>query len=79
MKEKLINRVPHIILWYYIIKIASTTLGETGEDMFSMTLDLGYGSIIIIFMSFFLVFLDIKFSLQRYDTLLYWLVLRLQP
>lgn len=74
MKEKLINRVPHIILLYWIIKIASTTLGETGADMFSMTFDLGYASTIAIFMSFFLVFLGIKLSIKRYDTLLYWLV-----
>ena len=35
------NRVPHIILLYWVIKIISTTLGETGADMFSMTLNLG--------------------------------------
>lgn len=74
MKEKLINRVPHIILLYWIIKIASTTLGETGADMFSMTFDLGYASTIFIFMSLFLLFLGMKLSIKRYDTLLYWLV-----
>lgn len=74
MREKIINRVPHIVLLYWIIKIASTTLGETGADMFSMTFDLGYGTTIVIFMSFFLLFLGMKLSIKRYDTLLYWLV-----
>lgn len=74
MKEKLINRVPHIIFLYWVIKIASTTLGETGADMFSMTFDLGYGSTIVIFMSLFLAFLGMKLYIKKYDTLLYWLV-----
>jgi len=74
MQEKLINRVPHIILLYWIIKIASTTLGESGADMFSMTFDLGYGSTIIIFITLFLLFLGIKLYIKKYDTLYYWLL-----
>jgi uncharacterized membrane-anchored protein len=68
------NRVPHIIFLYWIIKIASTTLGETGADMFSMTLNLGYGETIIIFMSLFLLLLVIKLVLKRYNPTAYWLV-----
>ena len=60
MDKTLINRVPHIIFLYWVIKIASTTLGETGADMFSMTLNLGYGSTISIFMSIFLILLGFK-------------------
>lgn len=67
------NRVPQIITLYWIIKIASTTLGETGADMFSMTFNLGYGATILIFMSIFILFLGIKLFLKRYDPLIYWL------
>ena len=67
------NRVPHIIFLYWLIKIASTTLGETGADMFSMTFNLGYGSTILIFMSLFLVFLLIKLFLKGYHPVAYWL------
>lgn len=74
MDAKAVNRVPHIILLYWVIKIASTTLGETGADMFSMTLNLGYGETIIIFMSLFLILLGIKLSLKRYNPAAYWLV-----
>ncbi|HEC58886.1 MAG TPA: hypothetical protein ENI24_04905 [Methylophaga sp.] len=69
-----LNRVPQIILLYWIIKIASTTLGETGADMFSMTFNLGYGLTIALFMGIFLIFLIIKLSMKRYDPLMYWLV-----
>lgn len=67
------NRVPHIILLYWVIKIVSTTLGETGADMFSMTLNLGYWETIMIFMSLFLILLVIKLSLKGYHPLVYWL------
>lgn len=68
------NRVPQIILLYWIIKIASTTLGETGADMFSMTFKLGYGTTILIFISLFLVLLGIKLMLRSYNPAVYWLV-----
>jgi uncharacterized membrane-anchored protein len=71
--QNIMNRVPHIIFLYWIIKIASTTLGETGADMFSMTFNLGYGATISIFMVIFLMFLGIKLFLKRYDPLTYWL------
>lgn len=67
------NRVPHIILLYWVIKIASTTLGETGADMFSMTYNFGYGSTILLFMGLFALFLAIKLSIKRYEPLTYWL------
>ena len=51
MKATVKDRVPHIIFLYWVIKIISTTLGETGADMFSMTFNLGYGTTIVIFMS----------------------------
>lgn len=71
--EALANRVPHIILLYWVIKIASTTLGETGADMFSMTYDMGYAPTIGIFMSLFVVLLAFKLYIKRYDPYVYWL------
>ncbi|MDP3588322.1 MAG: hypothetical protein Q8R58_09740 [Sulfuricurvum sp.] len=67
------NRVPQILLLYWVIKIASTTLGETGADMFSMTYNMGYGSTIALFMGLFILFLSIKLSMKRYEPVLYWL------
>ena len=67
------NRVPHIIFLYWVIKIASTTLGETGADMFSMTWKLGYAETIWIFMSLFLALLGVKLFLKGYHPIVYWL------
>ena len=66
------NRVPHIIFLYWIIKIASTTLGETGADMFSMTFNLGYGQTILIFMGLFFILLLVKLLLKGYHPIVYW-------
>jgi hypothetical protein len=55
-----------------VIKIASTTLGETGADMFSMGLDLGYATSIAMFLVVFLVLLAVKLSRPRYDPVSYW-------
>ncbi len=73
MRQNLINRVPHIILLYWVIKIASTTLGETGADMFSMTYELGYGYTILLFMGLFVALLGIKLAIKRYEPVTYWL------
>ena len=73
MSSQLKNRVPHIILLYWVIKIASTTLGETGADMFSMTFNLGYAETIAIFMSLFFVLFAVKLFLKGYHPLVYWL------
>lgn len=72
--ENAVKRVPHIILSYWIIKIASTTLGETGADMFSMTFNLGYGVTIVIFLALFLALLWLKLAMGRYTPLAYWAV-----
>ena len=73
MNNKIKNRVPHIIFLYWVIKIASTTLGETGADMFSMTFKLGYRATIEIFLSLFLLLLVVKLLLKGYHPLVYWL------
>ncbi len=73
INTKVVNRVPHIILLYWVIKIASTTLGETGADMLSMTYKLGYAETIVLFMVAFLIFLGIKLAIRRYEPVTYWL------
>jgi uncharacterized membrane-anchored protein len=36
------NKLPEITLAFWIMKICATTLGETGGDLLSMTLNVGY-------------------------------------
>ena len=67
------SRVPQIVFLYWIIKIASTTLGETGADMFSMTFNVGYAGTILIFLALFAVLAAVKIAMKRYDPAVYWL------
>lgn len=68
------NRVPAIVLSYWIIKIAATTLGETGADFLSMTLGLGYASASIIFFSVFILFFGVKLLMKKFNPIIYWIV-----
>ncbi len=71
--QTLNNRVPQIIALYWVIKIAATTLGETGADLFSMTLNIGYGTTILVFISIFAIALVGKLKQASYSPSLYWL------
>jgi uncharacterized membrane-anchored protein len=68
------NRVPEIIWLYWVIKIAATTLGETGADMVSMTFKLGYATTIAIFLGLFAILLLAKLRTKGYPPALYWAV-----
>jgi uncharacterized membrane-anchored protein len=45
------NKVPEVTLGFWVIKVLATTLGETGGDTVTMTMDVGYltGSTIFLF------------------------------
>jgi uncharacterized membrane-anchored protein len=70
-----LNKVPQVTLAFWIIKICATTLGETGGDAVSMTLNLGYASATGVFFGVFLVSLFAQVSARRYNPLLYWAVI----
>jgi uncharacterized membrane-anchored protein len=68
------SKVPLVTLTFWIVKILATTVGETGGDALSMTLDLGYLVSTLIFLGFFLVALTAQVASRRYHPLFYWLV-----
>ena len=54
-KQSALTKVPEVTLVFWIIKIAATTLGETGGDSVTMTLDWGYLSGTALFLSLLVV------------------------
>ncbi len=64
----------HVTLAFWVVKILATTLGETGGDALSMTLDLGYAVASLIYVVFFAVTLAIQVGSARYRPLAYWAV-----
>lgn len=68
------SKVPAVTLAFWIVKIFATTVGETGGDALSMTLQLGYAVSTVIFLAFFLVTLAAQVKSRRYHPAIYWLV-----
>jgi uncharacterized membrane-anchored protein len=69
------SKVPEITLIFWIIKIAATTLGETGGDAVSMTLNLGYLVSTAIFAALFLVLVAAQIRAKAFHPPLYWAVI----
>jgi len=68
------SKVPPVTLAFWIVKILATTLGETGGDAVSMTLQLGYAVGTLIFLGFFVVTLTAQVRGTRYRPASYWAV-----
>ncbi|HEX2723366.1 MAG TPA: hypothetical protein VHM24_10630 [Gemmatimonadaceae bacterium] len=66
------SKVPEVTLTFWIIKIAATTLGETGGDAVSMSMDLGYLVGTAIFAVLFAVAVAFQISAKRFHPLMYW-------
>jgi uncharacterized membrane-anchored protein len=69
-----LSKVPAVTLAFWIVKILATTLGETGGDALSMTLNLGYAVSTLIFLVFFLVTLTAQVASKHYHPVFYWAV-----
>jgi uncharacterized membrane-anchored protein len=65
-------KVPEISLGFWLIKIAATTLGETGGDAVSMSMDLGYLVGTAIFAAIFAAAVFVQIRARRFHPLLYW-------
>ena len=69
------NKVAQVTLAFWIMKICATTLGETGGDLLSMTLNLGYAVSTAVFFGIFLVTLVAQVTSKSYHPLMYWAVI----
>ena len=71
-KENIPSKVPEVTLIFWIIKILATTLGETGGDAVTMSMNLGYLVGTGIFAVIFLVAVAAQISARKFHPLLYW-------
>jgi len=71
---RVFSKVARVTFAFWIVKILATTLGETGGDALSMTLNLGYGVSSLIFLGFFGVTLAGQIASKRYHPVYYWAV-----
>jgi len=68
------SKVPQVTFAFWVVKILATTVGETGGDALSMTLQLGYAVSSLIFLGFFLVTVTAQVLSRRYHPVFYWAV-----
>ena len=69
------SKLPKITLYFWIMKICATTLGETAGDLLSMTLNIGYAASSIVLIGLFLISLVSQLVAKKYNPLLYWTVI----
>jgi uncharacterized membrane-anchored protein len=70
--DRYATKVPEVTLIFWIIKIAATTLGETGGDSVTMTLNWGYLAGTAIFFSLLVVLVIVQIAAKRFHPFLYW-------
>lgn len=72
ISDRYLSKVPAVTLGFWFIKILATTLGETGGDTVSMTLDLGYLVGTGIFATALVVLVWLQIRARKFSPLLYW-------
>ncbi|CAB3777970.1 hypothetical protein LMG28688_00482 [Paraburkholderia caffeinitolerans] len=70
--EHALSKVPELTLGFWIVKIAATTLGETGGDWVTMSLNLGYLVGTLIFFAAFVVLVSAQVRAKQFHSSLYW-------
>lgn len=67
-----LSKVPELALMFWIVKIAATTLGETGGDAVSMSMNLGYLVGTLIFAAIFIAAVFVQIKAKKFRPFIYW-------
>ena len=70
-----VTKVPAVTLAFWIIKIAATTLGETGGDTITMTLNWGYLAGTAVFLAVLIVLVIAQIRATTFHPVLYWVTI----
>jgi uncharacterized membrane-anchored protein len=73
--EQAVGKVPEVTLWFWIVKIAATTLGETGGDAVTLSMGFGYAVGTAIFASLFVIGVAAQVAARRFHPFLFWSVI----
>ena len=71
-EQEIFSKVPEVTLVFWIIKILATTLGETGGDAVSMSMDFGYLVSTGIFAAIFIGAVMAQVSAKKFHPVIYW-------
>lgn len=71
--QQMLSKVPEVTIFFWIIKIMATTVGETAADLLNFNLNFGLTLTTIIMSSFLLIALFFQFRSRKYVPGIYWL------
>ncbi len=71
--RQMLNKVPEVTLYFWIIKILCTTVGETFADYLNGALGLGLTNTTYVIGAILLVMLFFQFKAKKYVPAIYWL------
>ena len=74
-KQEILSKVPAVTLMFWVIKILATTLGETGGDAVSMSMNLGYLVSTVIFAAIFIIAVIAQISAKKFHPMVYWVTI----
>lgn len=70
---QMLNKVPEVTLWFWLIKVLATTVGETAADLLATNLGLGLSATSWIMSMVFVFALVFQLKATRYQAPIYWL------
>lgn len=70
-----LSKVPEVTLGFWVIKILATTLGETGGDSVTMSMNLGYAIGSFIFLGIFVVAVIAQIAANKFHPFVYWITI----
>jgi uncharacterized membrane-anchored protein len=73
-KTEMLNKVPYVTIYFWIIKILATTVGETGADFLNIRMGLGLNGTSVVMTVLLAIFLFVQMRSERYVPWKYWLV-----
>lgn len=72
-EPQMLSKVPAVIIYFWIIKVLATTVGETAADLLNFDLHFGLTGTSIVMSALLVVFLDFQVRGRQYVAWLYWL------
>ena len=72
VSRETLSKVPAVTLVFWIVKIAATTLGETGGDSVTMTMDWGYLAGTALFLALLVILVVAQIAAKTFHPFLYW-------
>jgi uncharacterized membrane-anchored protein len=77
MSRRVLNKVPEVTIFFWIIKILCTTVGESAADFLNVNLNWGLTLTSLVMGALLLVVLAIQMGLNKYIPAVYWLTVML--